>query len=269
MHLAKSDSFDTCEDENLRVMHCTSESTIAQMIGLSYSSMVDPTWHRGRDYSIILDEQGSVTCNVVFRYQCLPLGTTPSTAVKVNVRFDVCNFPVNGDKIHEFVHTSHSDIDKMREHAQICKLSEDLEVEVVSPYRCFANTAFGCMRFTNKANGKQHISTMVVASGCKTICSRAFPLESSNGSAEERDDIGVKVHVSSTLGSLNTQVNGTEEGEKQSDEVIMCVGGTVLERKLCYRVYRSALFIRDGPEFTESCNITSIGTTPAQSLHGA
>lgn len=86
------------DEERYRLLRSGVDSTMAQLSGLAYTSATGVDWTKAPLFSAILEKQGmSVEAQkrVSMRFQTLPLGCTPTSVQRVNVRVQMLNIPLS------------------------------------------------------------------------------------------------------------------------------------------------------------------------------
>jgi len=82
--------------EKLKLANEGIESTIGQVIGMCYTSVLDRSWQIVEYKPNVKQMEG---VKIVCRYQFLPEGSTPENATRLNFRTDVYNMPIACDKM--------------------------------------------------------------------------------------------------------------------------------------------------------------------------
>ena len=196
------------------------ESGIGQMVGLSYSSLVDPTWVEGQPITMVLDENRSVQCQVRVRYQCLPLGSNPSNALRINRRFDFIGFPVCAQRVNEYIAEICTDEAKLKQQYEAIRLPYNVEIDQVFPSREIGGSSFGCFRYIQTNEGTKLGTIMVFSSKELAMHSGAFRADCSSAGESGSGTRLVKVHASSSCKLLYTKGSESEEDVQHLKELV-------------------------------------------------
>ena len=214
---------DTSEEENSRVMKSCVESAIGQMVGLSYSSLVDPTWVKGKPLTLVLDENACIQCQAEMRYQCLPVGSTVADALRINIRFDIPGFPANASATSEFLTAISTDVAKLRRQYDESSFHFGLDITEAFPFRRIGESMFACFRFVHTFGENKLTSLMVSSSKEVAMYPEAFPADTRTESMEENGRLLVKIHASSTCSLRNVEAGKLKENEQSMDDLITYV----------------------------------------------
>jgi len=107
--------------ERIKLANNGIESAIGQLLGMCYTSIVDRNWTQPFRFDPKIEKLAGVT--IICRYQLLPLGSTPKTAARINIRQDVHNMPLESMGLLKAVALG-KDLKKERE---IGELYEDVK----------------------------------------------------------------------------------------------------------------------------------------------
>lgn len=229
--LTTSGMEDTSEEEHDRVMKSCVESAIGQMVGLSYSSLVDPTWKRGMSFMLLLDEKESIQCQADIRFQCLPVGTNPKNALRINVRFDLAGFPMNAELVSQHLTRLGTDVAELRKQYDETHLHYGLSIDEVFPHRIIAGNTFGCFRFVHSF-GQSNVASMMVSSSKEVaMYPEAFPADVRKEEEDENARLLVKVHAASTCNLLSPEENTLKEEAQRMEDLVTYV--KLLQLYLC------------------------------------
>ena len=228
VNLADNGSLDTTEEERNRILTSCVESTISQMVGLSYNSLVNPTWVEGVSMSLVLDEETPIQCHTDIRYQCLPLGSTPSNALRINLRFDIAKFPFSGDIFSRYLKKMGTDVNKLRNQYKGIELPYELAIEELFPCREIGESFFSCFRYLQTFLDSKLETIIVFSSKEVAVYPEAF-LDSIQGvDTDENGRINVKIHSSTSCNLLKPKETTEEDEVQRKDDLVSYVNCTKL-----------------------------------------
>jgi len=204
-------------EEKAELINKSIDSAINQLVSMCYTSLADTSWERLVYFPKLNFLKG---IKIVVRCQLLPLGSTPETATRLNLRYDIYNASKEAlEIIKQTMEDKNSDFERMCNECMLetLGLKDDEDSESTDLSLSFESLSIGCentastdkkkpeilsvehYKQSHRPDGKlkkKDIDFIMLAGECsKTVRGCAFPLADSDEAFEFGSEEGEKVHI--------------------------------------------------------------------------
>lgn len=114
------------KEEALVALQTGVSSSVSQVIGLAYSSLIDESWKRAEDWELYGGIQAKVW------YQTLPIGASLTEASLLNVRVDLLNIMRPAGEVIALLKRANMELEGLQEFYGECEMCADNEYQLVS-----------------------------------------------------------------------------------------------------------------------------------------
>lgn len=130
VELTKAET-DYPHQETLVALQTGISSSVSQVIGLTYSSLIDETWLKGEDVLLVGDILAKVW------YQLLPIGLSRAESTRMNMRVDFTNIRRTSSQVTAVLKRANMDIEGIKDFYTECTLCAENTYDLVNKNKIF------------------------------------------------------------------------------------------------------------------------------------